>query len=137
MRRTAIVAAFVAAAVWSGAAFAGEKIKIPTGPAGTHPQVTTAIQHGKSPVTNANWARRAWRNGYGGYYAPYYSYRPYYGGYGFGNGGYYTRPYYGYPYYTPGWYGGYGHGGLGYGGWGGYNGFGGPLAYGRVGGWYW
>jgi len=134
MRRFTVLAALVAAMMWGTTTFAGEKIKLPTGPANATPQVTTAIQHGPSPITNVDWARRAYRNGwgYGGYYAPYYSYRPYYG-YGYASpyyGGYYTAPYYGYSYSAPGWYGGYGAWGPGVG-------VGvGPLAA-RVGGWYW
>ena len=125
--------AIVVTALCSPSVFAGEKIKLPSGPTKATPQVTTAIQHGSAPLTSVQWgARRAWRNGgYGGYgYSPYYSsYRPYYGGYTPYYGGYYTTPYYGYSYYSPGYsYGGWGPGvsvGVG------------PMAYGRVGGWYW
>ena len=131
MRRMMLLAA-VTSMLMSSTLFAGEKIKLPNGPAKAKPQVTTAVQRTATPVTNVNWARRAWRNGYyggyGGYYAPYSYYRPYYSGYAPYYGGYYTRPYYGYSYYSPGWYGGWGPGvsvGVG------------PLAYGRLGGWYW
>jgi len=129
MKRTMICAAIVATALWCSTAVAGEKIKLPSGPAKARPQVTTAIQHGKTPTTNVDWARRALRNGWYGGYAPYYSYRPYYDVYTPYYGGYYTRPYYGYSYSSPGW---------SYGGWG--PGVGvrvGPLAYGQFGGWYW
>jgi len=127
-------AAIAATALCSPPVFAGEKIKLPGGAAKAAPQVTTAIQRGKAPVTNVQLGpRRAWRNGWYGGYAPYYSsYRPYYGTYTPYYGGYYTTPYYGYSYYSPSWY--YG----GYGGWGPGVSVGvGPMAYGRVGGWYW
>ncbi|HWB10366.1 MAG TPA: hypothetical protein VG826_14135 [Pirellulales bacterium] len=129
MRRMTICAAVIAAALWSPTAFAGEKIQLPNGPSKASPQVTTAVERGEVPVTNVDWARRAWRNGWYGGYSPYYSYRPYFGTYAPYYGGYYTRPYYGYSYYSPGWsYGGWGPGvsvGVG------------PMAYGRIGGWYW
>lgn len=131
MKRTTIWTAILATALSAPSVFAGEKTKLPSGPAKAAPQVTTAIQRGDTPVTNVQlWARRAWRNGgYGGYSPYYYSYRPYYSGYAPYYGGYYTRPYYGYSYYSPGYsYGGWGPG-VSYGV--------APLAYGRVGGWYW
>jgi hypothetical protein len=71
MKRMTLCAAVVAAALWGSTAFAGEKIRLPSGPAKATPQVTTAIDRGQVPVTNVNWARRAWRNGW--YGAPYYS----------------------------------------------------------------
>lgn len=125
MRRISILAALAAMAIRCGTASAGEKIKLPT--ANAKAQVTTAVQHGTTPITNVNWVNRAWRRGYMGYASPgYYStYRPYYGyGYGYPYGGYYTRPYYGYSYYGPGAYIGapgvrLGAAPFGYGGWGG------------------
>jgi hypothetical protein len=132
--RKAMVLAIVAMLLWGTTTLAGEKIKLPSGPAKAAPQVTTAIQHGSAPITKVDWAGRAWRNGwyggYGGYYRPYYSfYRPYYSGYAPYYGGYYSAPYYGYSYYAPGGY---------YRGWGPGASVGvGPLAYGRIGGWYW
>jgi len=132
MKRTMIWAAIVATTLCSPSVFAGEKIKLPGGPAKATPQVTTAIHRGDATVTNVDWARRASRNGWYGGYSPYYSYRPYFDSYAPYYGGYYTAPYYGYSYYSPSWY--YG----GYGGWGPGASVGvGPLAYGRVGGWYW
>lgn len=130
MKRTVIWAAIAATALCTPSLFAGEKTKLPSGPAKATPQVTTAIQHGSTPITNVDWARRASRNGWYGGYSPYYSsYRPYYGAYTPYYGGYYTAPYDGYSYYSPGGY---------YGGWGPGVAVGvGPLAYGRVGGWYW
>lgn len=131
MRRLSVFAGITAALFWGTAAMAGEKIKLPSGPSKATPQVTTAIQHGPAMITKTAWPARALRNGWapGGYgYTPYYSYyrpyyaAPYYGGYS------YTRPYYGYSYYSPGWSYGWGPG-VTYGG--------GPLAYGRLGGWYW
>ncbi|HQU41889.1 MAG TPA: hypothetical protein PK867_03720 [Pirellulales bacterium] len=124
MRRLGILAAVIAAAMWCGTAWGGERTNLPT--ANGTPQVTTAVQHGTAPITNVSLAGRVWRSGYG--YYPYYAYRPYYGyGYGYPYGSYYTRPYYGYSYYRPGWYG-WGPGArLGVG----------PLAWGRWGGWYW
>jgi hypothetical protein len=129
MKRISICAATVAAFLWSPTAFAGEKIKLPSGPAKATPQVSTAIQDGRTPVTNVDWARRAYRNGYYGGYSPYYAYRPYYGVYTPSYARYYTRPYYGYSYYAPSWY---------YGGWAPGVTFGvGPYAYGQFGGLYW
>ncbi|HVA46557.1 MAG TPA: hypothetical protein VNH11_09300 [Pirellulales bacterium] len=127
MRRLSILAAIAAVAMWCGTASAGEKIKLPTGKSTA--QITTAVQQGTAPITNVNWATRAWRRGYYGGYSPYYySYRPYYGyGYGYPYGSYYTRPYYGYSYYSPRYYG-----------WGpGFRAGFGPLAFGGWGGWYW
>jgi hypothetical protein len=133
MRSTAILTVAAATALWAATAFAGEKIKLPTGSPALAPHVTAAVDQGTATVQNVAFGRRMARRGYYGY-TPYYSYRPYYGGYGYGYGGYYTRPYYGYSYYSPGW--SYGPG-WGYGGWGpGYGGLGvGPMA--RMGGWYW
>ncbi|HQU42018.1 MAG: hypothetical protein B7Z73_00970 [Planctomycetia bacterium 21-64-5] len=108
MRRLTVLAALVAAALWGTTALAGEKIKLPSGPAKATMQVTPAIQHGSPRITNVDWARRAWRNGWNPGYVPYYTYRPY--TYGYVSpyyGGYYTSPYYGYSYYAPGaYYGG-------------------------------
>jgi hypothetical protein len=135
MKGTMILAAVAATALSSTAVFASERIKLPTASAAEKPQMTTAVSHDVAPVTNVAWARR----GYYGGYAPYRAYRPYYGGYGYGYGGYYTRPYYGYSYYGPGWgYGGWGPGvGIGVGRpWGPGIGLGvGPVA--RFGGGYW
>jgi hypothetical protein len=113
MRRLTVLAVLVAATLCASTAAAGEKIKLPTGPATAKPQVTTAIQHGSTPIANVAWPARALRNGWypgsygGGYYSPYYTYRPYYYGYSTPYNGYYTAPYYGYSYYAPGvYYGG-------------------------------
>ena len=105
MRKLSILAAIAAVGLWCGTASAGEKIKLPT--ASNQAKVTTAVQHGTTPITTVQFGRRAaYRRGYwNGYNTPgySYSYRPYYNyGYGYPYGSYYSAPYYGYSYYSPG-----------------------------------
>lgn len=130
MKRCMIFSSMIAATLTVTTVFGGEKANRPVA-SSSQPHITTAIDRGTTPITNVVLRRR-------GYYGGYRAYRPYYGGYGYGYRGYYTRPYYGYSYYRPGW--GYGYGprvGVGIGGtWGPGVGFGyGPMA-GFGGGWW-
>ncbi|HVX11905.1 MAG TPA: hypothetical protein VHC22_12045 [Pirellulales bacterium] len=136
MKRFTVMTALGALLLCGTTAVGGEKISLPTGKAAAKPQMTATAERGTAPITNVRYY--GWRGGRRGYYG-YGAYRPYYGGYGYGYGGYYTRPYYGYSYYSPGWGYGFGPGvGIGVGpAWGPGVGVGiGPMA--RFGGgWYW